>query len=76
MRPQYSCHADTCHSVNVNRWWSWSRHSTCAWICRTSLRSGLPMLPSLHDDPNRWFECASEMWTLARARIDCDNLYF
>jgi hypothetical protein len=31
---------------------------------------GFIMLPGLHDDPDRWFECASEMRALASAIKD------
>ena len=31
------------------------------------------MLPNLHDDPKRWFECANKMQVLASEMMDLDG---
>ena len=31
------------------------------------------MLPNLHDDPKRWFECANKMRVLASEMMDSDG---
>ena len=31
------------------------------------------MLPNLHDDPKRWFECANKMRVLASEMMDLDG---